>query len=86
MVSAPWTRVSLTARKRSYCTITVYEDSVCVVGCATGSVAVTVTVYVPGSVAGLMVSVAEPVFVVSAAEVAVMVTVAGSPGATVGEV
>lgn len=50
------------------------------------SVAVTVMLYVPGMVAGVIVSVAEPDLVVSATEVAVTVTLAGRPAATVGAI
>jgi len=45
-----------------------------------------VRAYVPGTVAGVIVCGVDPVLVVSAAEVAVMVTVVGRPAAMVGAV
>jgi len=66
-----------------YCTVSVNRDDVTWVG---PSVAVTVRGYAPGTVVGVMVTVAVAVLVVSAWEVAVTVTLPGRPIAAVGEV
>ena len=58
----------------------------CVVGGVPASVAVTVTLNTPGTVAGFKVTVAFPDFVESAWDVAVTVTDGGSPAAIVGAV
>ena len=53
---------------------------------ALASAAVTVTVYVPGTVVGLRAMEAVPVLLVSATAVAVIVTLLGRPAAIVGGV
>jgi hypothetical protein len=67
----------------SYCTVSVKCAVVFWVG---PSVAVTVRGYDPGTVVGLIVTVAVAVLVESAWEVAVTVTLAGRPAAAVGAV
>jgi hypothetical protein len=72
-----------TAKTSSYCTVSVNADVVFWVG---PSVAVTVRGYDPGTVVGVIVTVAVAVLVESAWEVAVTVTLPGSFAAAVGAV
>jgi|SRR5580692_578386 hypothetical protein len=67
----------------SHCTVSVIGEVVCDVG---PSVAVTVIGYDPGTVVGVIVTVAVAILVESAWEVAVMVALPGRPAATVGAV
>jgi hypothetical protein len=67
----------------TYFTVSVKDDEVFWVVL---SVAVTVRGYDPGTVVGVMVTVAMAVLVVSACEVAVTVTLPGRPAAAVGAV